>query len=224
MKKQTMKTVSTGVMGIFVTSMLLAQVSTTVPVTDVRPVNAATDTVPPVNPAFSDTGASRIAVDTLMGQQLRDSKTAGWNKDSLLPGQTNVGVLLDTAGDQRRDYAFDNKPVNNATVPDTTNQKNDRSQAGTAKADTTIAKLNDKLSDRVMMKDGEMLVVKNGESTKLTDDIELPSGQVVTADGTVKKKDGTSVKLKDGQYIELKFAPAKKDAAATKRNTPKKKQ
>lgn len=223
MKKQTMKKVSACVMGIFVTGMLCAQVSAG-PATDVKPMNLTTDTVPPINPAFTDTGASRIVVDTLPGQQRRDSNAANSKKDSLLPAQVNAGAAQDTANDPQRDYALGNKPVNNAVIPDTAAKKNDRQKAGTNNTDTSAASVEEKLSDRVMMKDGEMMLVKNGEAVKMTDDIELPSGQVVGADGTVKKKDGTSVKLKDGQYIELKTVPVKKAAAAGKRNTKKKKQ
>ncbi len=78
-----------------------------------------------------------------------------------------------------------------------------------AAADTAIK---EKLSDRVVMKEGQMMLVKNGEEMKMEKDVTLPSGTVITTDGTVKKKDGSEVKLKDGQYIALPAATEKKTA------------
>lgn len=68
----------------------------------------------------------------------------------------------------------------------------------------------EKLSDRAMMKNGEMMIIKNGEETKMQDEVVFPSGTVVKTDGTVRKKDGSEVKLKDGQYIALPSPEADK--------------
>jgi hypothetical protein len=85
------------------------------------------------------------------------------------------------------------------------NKDADRDTKGEADAtkSTKTAKTKKIVSDRVMMKDGEMLVIKKGVETKLEKSITLPDGNVVTADGTVKMPDGNSVKLKDGEYIGI---------------------
>ncbi len=83
------------------------------------------------------------------------------------------------------------------------------------KADTTVstekapAKQKEKVTDRVIMKDGEMLIVKNGEIAKMEKDVTLPSGSVIKKDGTLKKKDGSEIPLKNGQYIEIPSASGK---------------
>lgn len=68
------------------------------------------------------------------------------------------------------------------------------------------------VTDRVMMKDGAMVIIKDGNMAPMDKEITLPSGTVVQTDGTLKKKDGSEIKLKDGQYIELPSADAKKKA------------
>lgn len=70
--------------------------------------------------------------------------------------------------------------------------------------------LTEQVTDRVMMKDGAMVIIKDGNMAPMDKAITLPSGTVVQTDGTLKKKDGSEVKLKDGQYIELPSADAKK--------------
>lgn len=68
------------------------------------------------------------------------------------------------------------------------------------------------VTDRVMMKDGAMVLIKDGAVLPMDKEITLPSGTVIQTDGTLKKKDGSEVKLKDGQYIELPSANTKKKA------------
>ena len=70
------------------------------------------------------------------------------------------------------------------------------------------------LEDRVMMVQDQVVVIKKGESTVLSDSIKLQSGAVVLKDGSVRFKNGTTTKLKNGQYINLN--PAKKSKAGSK--------
>ena len=79
---------------------------------------------------------------------------------------------------------------------------------------TKTTKTKKVVTDRVMMKDGEMLIIKKGVETKLENSITLPDGNVITADGMVKMPDGSSVKLKDGEYI--KITPKKITKTTTK--------
>ena len=55
----------------------------------------------------------------------------------------------------------------------------------------------------VIMKDGKLLMMKDGQTTQLTTDLTLDNGTVVTADGTVKNKDGTTTTLKEGDYVAM---------------------
>lgn len=53
----------------------------------------------------------------------------------------------------------------------------------------------------IMMKDGKVMVMKNGEKTALLQDTTLSNGTTITVDGTVKSSDGTTTMLKDGDYV-----------------------
>ena len=57
--------------------------------------------------------------------------------------------------------------------------------------------------DGVMMKDGKLLMMKNGQTTQLTTDMTLDNGTVVLANGTVKAKDGSTTTLKEGDYVTM---------------------
>jgi hypothetical protein len=83
-------------------------------------------------------------------------------------------------------------------------------------SDSTEAKKD--LSDRVMMKDGEMVLILNGNEEKMDKDYKFPNGTLVTPDGTVKMINGKTVKLKDGQYLDIK-----KPTPTTKKKTKTKK-
>jgi hypothetical protein len=53
----------------------------------------------------------------------------------------------------------------------------------------------------VRMRDGKLVVVKNGTWAPLTADATMTDGTVVKTDGTVIKKDGTKSTLANGQSI-----------------------
>ena len=58
--------------------------------------------------------------------------------------------------------------------------------------------------DGLMMKDGKMMMVKNGSYTKMNQtSMTLKDGTTVLIDGTVKKKNGATVKLKEGEEIKM---------------------
>ena len=65
-----------------------------------------------------------------------------------------------------------------------------------------------------MMVQDQVVVIKKGDSTVLSDSIKLQSGAVVLKDGSVRFKNGTTTKLKNGQYINLN--PAKKSKTGSK--------
>ena len=55
----------------------------------------------------------------------------------------------------------------------------------------------------VIMRDGKLQMMKNGQTTPLTTDLTLDNGTVVMANGTVKTKDGTTTTLKEGDYVGM---------------------
>ena len=57
--------------------------------------------------------------------------------------------------------------------------------------------------DGVMMKEGKMMVMKNGQTMALTQDMILANGTTIMANGTVKMKDGTTTTLKEGDYVKM---------------------
>lgn len=58
-------------------------------------------------------------------------------------------------------------------------------------------------ADGVMMQNGKMMQVKNGQMTSLDHDLTLTNGTKVKSDGTCVKKDGTKMTLKDGQHLDM---------------------
>ncbi|HXL57025.1 MAG TPA: DUF6799 domain-containing protein [Chitinophagaceae bacterium] len=72
----------------------------------------------------------------------------------------------------------------------------------TSKNKTTTGK-STKMKDCIMMKDGKLMMKKNGTTTEMTQDMTLNNGTVVMKDGTVKTKDGKTMTLKEGQRIYM---------------------
>ena len=70
--------------------------------------------------------------------------------------------------------------------------------------DSTMApKHNMQHHEGVIMKNGKLLMMKNGQTTQLTSDLTLDNGTVVMADGSVKTKDGIITTLKEGDYVGM---------------------
>src|SRR5438067_7398515 len=72
----------------------------------------------------------------------------------------------------------------------------------TSKNKTTMGK-STHMKDCIMMKNGKLMVEKNGTSTEMTQDMTLNNGTVVMKDGTVKTKDGKTMMLKEGQCVYM---------------------
>jgi hypothetical protein len=84
-----------------------------------------------------------------------------------------------------------------AFAQDSTNATNNLTQNNT----TQVHKMQN--HDGVMMQNGKIIVMKNGQSSPLTQDLVLADGTTVMADGRVKMKDGTTSTLQDGDYIRM---------------------
>ena len=77
-------------------------------------------------------------------------------------------------------------------------------------------------SDRIIMREGSMFLLKNGETMPLETTYKLESGILVMTDGSVKYPDGRIIKLKNGQFIELKSKTKKTEMNSSTNTTTKK--
>ena len=75
--------------------------------------------------------------------------------------------------------------------------------------------------DHIMMKDGKLWVMKDGQTSSLTQDITLSDGSIVNLAGKVTAQDGTSKTLSNGEAIDWDGMVYKIDEA--KKDKPKKK-
>ena len=57
--------------------------------------------------------------------------------------------------------------------------------------------------DCVMMHDGKVMMMKEGKSTPMTEDMTMSNGTMVMKDGTVMMKDGTSKRLQKGEVVYM---------------------
>jgi hypothetical protein len=61
----------------------------------------------------------------------------------------------------------------------------------------------DKHTDGYLMKNGRMVVVKNGKTTNLEKEITLSNGTRVMTNGNYIKRGGTKKMFKEGEHIDL---------------------
>lgn len=55
----------------------------------------------------------------------------------------------------------------------------------------------------MMMAGGKMMVMKDGKTTAMTEDMSLPNGTKVMKDGSVKMADGSTVMMHDGDHMSM---------------------
>ena len=87
--------------------------------------------------------------------------------------------------------------INNANYDINQNRGNDQNQNVQNKS------LDKSFPDGVMMQNGKIMMVKNGQLTVLDHEMTMSNGTKIMGDGTYIKKDGTRIKLKDGQHIDM---------------------
>lgn len=69
------------------------------------------------------------------------------------------------------------------------------------------------MKDHIMMKDGKVMMIKEGKSMPLDKELPLSNGAKVTPDGTVMMKDGTKTMMKEGDMMGLDGEMVKHDMA-----------
>lgn len=148
------------------------------------------------------------------------SSKGQWPKDSVNKKTwPNTDSTLQHSGNMKTDstnttYQSGSQTGSTQDTSTSTSSQKSTTTAADNKATDTVT-----LTDRIMMKDDQMFMVKNNESSLLDKNYKLESGAVITTDGMVKYPGGKSVKLKNGQFIEL--APAAESSDA-KKSTHKK--
>lgn len=73
-------------------------------------------------------------------------------------------------------------------------------------------KMKMKTHEGIMMRNGKVMVMQNGQSAPLTADKTLSNGEVVSSNGQVKMADGTTTMLKDGDWINMNGTISHHDA------------
>ena len=58
-------------------------------------------------------------------------------------------------------------------------------------------------ADGVMMQNGKMKMVKNGQTTSIDQDLILSNGTKIMSDGTCVTKEGTKMTMKEGQHMDM---------------------
>lgn len=153
-----------------------------------------------------------------------------WSQDTIPMGKknsgSNPGIInnrRDTLPTKARNNADikdrDNRPglYKDTTslgrrnkIPDTSFNRNSNDEAQSVSdmsnrnfGEDSLAVTNNRITDRVIMKDDKIIVVKNGDSTLLEDSVTLESEAVIIKNGSVIYSSGKTVQLKNGQYISF---------------------
>lgn len=90
----------------------------------------------------------------------------------------------------------------NDNFPDGMNQDPEMKQKKKEVNSNTVKNL--PKTDCVMLYKGNMIIIKNGESTLMDHDITMENGTRVSSDGSMHNKTGISKKMNEGEYINMK--------------------
>ena len=75
----------------------------------------------------------------------------------------------------------------------------------------------DMKKDHVMMKNGQMKMVKNGKDMPMDKEMTMGNGTKVMTDGMCTKKDGTTMTMKNGDMMDMDGKMGKMPKTAKKR-------
>lgn len=143
-------------------------------------------------------------------QQRPDSLNAGlstMSSDSMITQNANPGTNSTMTTDSSMSGSNHNADSTNSLSNTNGNATSTTATANTSVSTADSIKAYEKtLTDRVMMKDDKMYMLKDGEATLLEKSYKLSSGAIVSTAGTVKYPGGKIITLKNGQFIEIKPA------------------
>ena len=145
-------------------------------------------------------GYSAVAQDTLLTKN-RDSIHLKMDTTmSMSPSKEKMDTSLNSSTHSTINSNGHSMDSTSKTVEVPANQTN-TSVTTTVTSDTTTKIA---LTDRIVMKDDKIFVVKNSESVLLEKSYKLENGVIVSSLGMVKYPSGKTAQLKNGQFIELK--------------------
>lgn len=155
-------------------------------------------------------GYSAVAQDSLLRNN-RDSMNSKMdNTMPVTPSTEKMDTALNSNSHSTINSGGNTMDSTSKTVEAPANQTN-TTVTTTVTTDTTTKVA---VTDRIVMKDDKIYVVKNNESVLLEKSYKLESGVIVTSLGMVKYPSGKTAQLKNGQSIELK-KPVTTDAKKT---------
>ena len=71
-----------------------------------------------------------------------------------------------------------------------------------------MRELDNMSQDHIVMQDGIVMMMRNGEMKPMTEDVTLYDGTKVMIDGTVMMPDGTTRKMAEGETMMMEGMPA----------------
>ena len=147
------------------------------------------------NTIHRDSTTSTTSSNTISSDSMNTSNSA--NSNSTTPSTMNSDSSTMASGNHTMDSTgrASSNHSNTTTATTTTSTKN---------TEDSVKAYEKTLTDRVMMKDDKMYMLKDGEATLLEKSYKLSSGAIVSTLGSVKYPGGRVLTLKNGQFIEIK--------------------
>jgi hypothetical protein len=69
-------------------------------------------------------------------------------------------------------------------------------------------KMNNMQQDHILMQNGKVMIMRNGEMTPMEEEMTMPDGTKVMIDGTVMMPDGTTRMMAEGETMMIQGVPA----------------
>ena len=182
------------------------------------------DTVPKHNNLPKDTASknwnnqhrtdslnSNTSTNTMSSDSMNTSNSANSNPN------TSGTMSSDSSSMSHNNQNMDSTHNATGTYNNNSNTTTTTPKSTTISSEDSIKAYEKTLTDRVMMKDDKMYLLKSGEATLLEKSYKLSSGAVVSTLGTVKYPGGKVITLKNGQFIETKTASTETGVKKTTR-------
>ena len=150
------------------------------------------------NPHRTDSTGSSTTSTTMSSDSMNTSNSG--NSNPTTSGTMNHDSSSMSNGNHNMDSTGRNTGTNSHSNTTTTTTMT----SATKNTEDSVKAYEKTLTDRVMMKDDKMYMLKDGEATLLEKSYKLSSGAIVSTMGTVKYPGGKVLTLKNGQFIEIK--------------------
>ncbi len=140
---------------------------------------------------------NRSQSPTQRGDSLQNNNRNSAHPDHHQDGSRNMNKTNSgsTGTNQRSATPADNTRTDDSRTsnPNTTNNANNTNNPVKVSPN----------QDGVLIMNGKTVVVKGGQTTTMTQPVNLTNGARIMPDGTLIDKDGTSVKLREGDYLDF---------------------